>query len=77
MGSFDEMFAKGKSKRSPSRLSLARQQQEAAIDPLRVTSIYPAHKGSVSAFSAKQNSAAEELQKAVKDAMLGLWQEEQ
>jgi len=75
--SLDDLFAsKGKTKRSPSRLSLARQQQEAAIDPLRVTSIYPTHKGPVSAFSKKQSNAAADLQKAVKDAMLGLWQEE-
>lgn len=80
-GSIDDLFAAnstkgGKVRRSPSRISLARQQQEAAIDPLRVTSLYPSHKGSVTPFSKRQSDAAADLQKAVKDAMLGLWQED-
>jgi len=77
-GSLDDLFGspKGKVRRSPSRISLARQQQEAAIDPLRVTSLYPSHKGSVTPFSKRQSDAAADLQKAVKDAMLGLWQED-
>lgn len=79
-GSLDDLLAgantRTKPRRSPSRISLARQQQEAAIDPLRVTSIYPTHKGTVTPFSKRQNDAAADLQKAVKDAMLGLWQED-
>lgn len=76
-GSLDDMFNMHKAtKRSPSRISLARQQQEAAIDPLRATTLYPAHKGAVTPLNKRQHKAAADLQAAVKDAMLGLWQED-
>jgi len=61
-----------KGKRSTSRISLARQQQTAAIDPMRSSSVRPSNK-----LTKKQNDAADALQKAVKDAMLGLWNEDE
>jgi len=56
---------------SPSRISLARQQQEAAIDPLASRSMLPTGKNTP--LSKSQSDSADALNRAVRDAMLGLW----
>jgi len=82
-GNLDDLFAKsgsGKVKRSPSRISLARQQQEAAIDPLGRSAVRPSGVGGGkrggATLTKRQQEAADDLQRAVKDAMLGLWHED-
>eukprot|EP00658_Telonema_sp_P-2_P068222 TRINITY_DN5716_c0_g1_i1.p1 TRINITY_DN5716_c0_g1~~TRINITY_DN5716_c0_g1_i1.p1 ORF type:complete len:900 (-),score=180.78 TRINITY_DN5716_c0_g1_i1:227-2926(-) len=61
---------------SPSRISLARQQQLQAIDPLRASSLYPRHKGQVTPFNRTQDLAARGVQSAIKDAMSALYDQE-